>query len=71
MDYEIDSMDGAYKGRLHVAWPFIVVERHRPSDKRSTMMFMVSIGHVLSNCLHACALGHRKKHMEGIRYEVA
>ena len=23
MDYEIDSMDGAYKGRLHVAWPFI------------------------------------------------
>ena len=23
MDYEIGSMDGAYKGRLHVAWPFI------------------------------------------------
>ena len=23
MDYEIGSMDGAYKGRLHVVWPFI------------------------------------------------
>ena len=23
IDYEIGSMDGAYKGRLHVAWPFI------------------------------------------------
>ena len=23
MDYEIGSMDGAYKGRLYVAWPFI------------------------------------------------
>ena len=23
MDYEIGSMDGAYKGRLHVAWSFI------------------------------------------------
>ena len=23
MNYEIGSMDGAYKGRLHVVWPFI------------------------------------------------
>ena len=23
MDYETYSMDGAYKGRLHVVWPFI------------------------------------------------
>ena len=23
MDNEMGSMDGAYKGRLHVAWPFI------------------------------------------------
>ena len=23
MDYEMGSMNGAYKGRLHVAWPFI------------------------------------------------
>ena len=23
MDYEIGSMDGAYRGRLHLAWPFI------------------------------------------------
>ena len=33
-------------------------------------MFMVSIGHALSTCLHV-ALGHRKEHMEGIRYGVA
>ena len=25
MDYEMGSIDGAYKGRLHVAWPFIVI----------------------------------------------
>ena len=33
MDYEIGSMDGAYKGRLHVAWPFIgrktLIERQK------------------------------------------
>ena len=23
MKYEMGSMDGAYKGRFHVAWPFI------------------------------------------------
>ena len=35
------------------------------------MMFMVSIGHVLSTCCTHVALGHRKEHMEGIRYGVA
>ena len=54
MDYEIGSMDGAYKGRLHVAWPFI---SRRPSAKRNTAMCMVSIGHTLSTCLHACGIG--------------
>ena len=33
------------------------------------MMFMFSIGHVLSTCSQA--LGHRKEHMDGIRYGVA
>ena len=39
------------------------------------MMFMVSIGHILSIvlsivCTHV-ALGHHKEHMEGIWYRVA
>ena len=33
------------------------VERLWLSDKRSTMMFMVSIGHALSTCSHACGIG--------------
>ena len=34
-------------------------------------MFMVSIGHALSTCLHACGTGASKEDMEGIRYGVA
>ena len=54
MDYGIGSMDGAYKGRLHVAWPFIgrkmLTERQKEYNAQST-------GHVLSTCLHICGTG--------------
>ena len=55
MDDEIGSMDGAYKGCLHVAWPFI--SGKTLNERQKEYMFMVSIGHVLSTCLPACGIG--------------
>ena len=52
---EMGSMDDAHKGCLHVAWPFIR-QKNLTHRKRSTTMFMVSRGHVLSTYLHACGI---------------
>ena len=44
MDYETGSMDGAYKGRLHVVWPFIgrktLTERHKEPHEMIVMKMM-------------------------------
>ena len=56
MDHEIGSMDGADKGRLHVAWPFIG-RKALTEQQKEYMMIMVSVGNVLSTCSHACGIG--------------
>ena len=54
MDYEMDSMDGAYKGCLHVAWPFIVRKTltERRKDYNNVYMFRTPIERLFPSIWH-------------------
>ena len=55
MDYEIGSMDGAYKGRLHVAWPFIGRKILTERQKRYNDVhgfYRARVGHLFARMWH-------------------
>ena len=54
-DFQIGAHDGAYKGRLHTAVPYI--GRKTLSDDKSIIMSMASIVQGLSTSLHGCGNG--------------